>query len=448
MSALAFRPLDSSELPIFRRNDPGRSLFYAPGYLVVASPAAADVLTEQLVAPNPPPGPAADLRQYALTAQRVSVACADRPFRPICLTLYLHNECNLRCAYCFAEAKPSPGPRLELTAVCAAARLVAETCHTHGLPMTLVCHGGGEPALHPELLAQTLDVVESTAAAHGVSLFRYIATNGALPVATAAWIARHFDQVGLSCDGPADVQVNQRPLWGGGDSATLVERTARIVVEHGIPLHVRVTVTRQSLERQPEIAEYICHALRPAEIHVEAVYAAGRASALGADDADRFVAGFLAARQIAARYGIAWINSGSRLAEIHGPYCHVFRDVLNLVPGGIATGCFLVTGRDEAERRRIDIGGQDGPSFTIDQERVAALRRGLAGPPTACSDCFNRYHCARACPDACELIGPPPTDGFLCRVRRRLAEAAIDALADRLWQSLGSENGCAAQALR
>ena len=94
------------------------------------------------------------------------------------------------------------------------------------------------------------------------------------------------------------------------------------------------------------------------------------------------------------------------------------------------------------------IGRQDGEGFAIDQAGVAALRRSLAAPPAACDACFNRYHCARACPDTCALDGPPPADGFLCRVRRQLAEAEIDALAGRLWQALAGEDGCAAQALK
>ena len=134
MSVPAFRPIQASGPSIFRRDDLDRSLFYAPGYLVVASPLAADVLAEQIAAPDPPPSPAADLRRLAADAQRIAADQAAGPFRPVCLTLYLHNECNLRCTYCFAEAAPDPGPRLNGKAVRAAARLVAENCRTREAP--------------------------------------------------------------------------------------------------------------------------------------------------------------------------------------------------------------------------------------------------------------------------------------------------------------------------
>ena len=380
--------------------------------------------------------------------------------------------------------------------------------------MTLVCHGGGEPGLHIDLLAGAVEMVEAIAAATGVPLFRTIATNGALPAASAAWIARRFDRVGLSCDGPPDIQARQRPLWGGArfaweadqrrthaepvearapslserrgehsfgrvggrqhalwgghGSAALVERAAAIVHEHGTPLHVRVTITPQTVARQEEIAEYLCRVLQPADIHVEPVYAAGRAAEGGGgawspEDADRFVAGFLAGQREAERHGVPWRSSGSRPGEPHGPYCNVFRDVLNLIPGGAATGCFLETTSDAAGRRQVAIGRQDGAAigcqdgavigcqdgagFSIDQAGVAALRGRLMTPPAACDACFNRYHCAGACPDACELDGPQPGDGYLCRVRRRLAEAEIDALADRLWQAYTGTDGCIGQAI-
>ena len=458
MSALAFRQVETGGLPIYRRDDAERSLFYAPGFLVVATPMAADVLARELALADPSPGPATDLRRHAAAAQRVQARSMTEIFQPVCLTLYLHNECNLRCPYCFAEAKATRGTRLEppsirlgLPAIRAAARLVAANCHARGLPMTLVCHGGGEPGLHMNLLKDAVETVEAVAAEAGSPLFRTIATNGALPATSMAWIAQRFNRVGLSCDGPPDVQASQRPVPGSRNAAA-IERTAALVREQGTRLHVRVTVTPQTVERQEEIAEYLCRVLQPAEIHVEPVYAAGRAaagrgSAWSPDDADRFVAGFLAGQRVAERHGVPWRSSGSRPGELHGPYCNVFRDVLNLIPGGAATGCFLATTSDAAGRRRVAIGWHDDTRFGIDPECVVALRQRLATPSAACAPCFNRHHCARACPDACELDGPPLPDRFLCRVRRRLAEAEIDALADRLWQAYTGADGCIGQAM-
>ena len=32
--------------------------------------------------------------------------------------------------------------------------------------------------------------------------------------------------------------------------------------------------------------------------------------------------------------------SGTRPDEVHGPYCNVFRQTINLVPGDVAVACF------------------------------------------------------------------------------------------------------------
>jgi sulfatase maturation enzyme AslB (radical SAM superfamily) len=353
------------------------------------------------------------------------------------LTLYLHNECNLRCQYCFSAPSPAPAARLSLPAMAAAARLVLPNCRAQGRPLVAVFHGGGEPALHLPLLLEALDLLEGLADAYGVPLFRYIATNGVLPASTAVWIGQRFDRVGLSCDGPPEIQDAQRPQWGGQATAGSVERTAAIVREHGAALHVRATVTPATADRQAEIAAYLCQALQPEEIHVEADYRAGRAGSgpcFAGDQADLFVAGFLAAQAVASAHGVAWRNSGSRLDELHGPFCNVLREVIHLVPGDAAVACFLDTDASQAGQRQAVIGRLVGDRLVLDDAAIHALRQRLAGQPARCKSCFNQFHCARACPEACALAD---ASDFLCRLRQQLAHAHLHWQAEQMWRAQG-----------
>jgi uncharacterized protein len=298
--------------------------------------------------------------------------------------------------------------------------------------------------------------VLAVAAEHDVMPFRYVATNGVLSQEKAVWLAHHFDLVGLSCDGPADIHNRQRADGNGRGTLHILERTAHILHEEGRPFHVRATITRGSLHRQAEIAEYIGRQLSPDEIHFEPAYLGGRtdaATGLDIEDAGAFVSHFLEAQAVARGMGVPLLGSGSRPGSLHGPYCHVFRNVVNLVPGegsassgqgvrltGVASACFKLTGAAMSREKGAVIGALDPDSggFEIDHRRVQALRRQLDAAMPECVDCFNRYHCARECPDQCPLDCDPDggrslEPGFRCHVQKAITLANLQESASRLW---------------
>ncbi|CAG0972687.1 hypothetical protein ANRL4_01367 [Anaerolineae bacterium] len=425
-----FVPASGTPLPIFQREleDGGRA-FYAPGYLVVVDKAHA--FQPDL---NQPAPAFAHLHTHAHKALIQWKALAERPFLPLCLTLYLNNECNLHCAYCFSMPQPHTAPRLEREAIRAGAEIVARNCEEQGRALTVVFHGGGEPTLHQNELETALSTVEQIAATHGIPIFRYLATNGVMPEQRARWIGAHVDLIGISCDGTPEIQGAQRPLRGGASSAPYLERTAQIIREAGKPLHVRVTLTPGTFLSQAEIAAYVCRVLRPSEIHVEPVYGVGRGAHMEEswhpEDADRFVAAFEEGRAVAARYGIVWRTSGVRMGEIHGTYCHIFRDVLNLIPGGAATACFCTSDADTVTTRHTAIGHwQPGTPFPLDLNHIRHMQQVVSSPQGACERCFNRFHCTRGCPEVCPWDGAMQAveTTFRCQLSRGLTNAHLAA---------------------
>jgi sulfatase maturation enzyme AslB (radical SAM superfamily) len=445
---------------LYRAARDGYDLFYAPGCVCVVPTRAAAAFAAGLARPGTQAGRwAAELQRRA--ARAAGSGTAEQPFRPECLTLYLHNECNLGCTYCYAapglpassgRAGAEHGGRLDPKAVAAAADLVAANCQAAGQRLTAVFHGGGEPSLYPQEVDELLDLVAGVARRWQVELFRYVATNGVLPADRAAWLARRFDLVGLSCDGPAAIHDAQRPAAAGRDgrgTLAAVQRTARVLRAAGARFQVRATITPAGLGRQPEIAAYICQHLTPAEIHFEPVYGGGRSgpgAVLEDGDAPAFVAGLLAARAVAAGHGVPLSTSLCRPATRHGAYCHVFRQVLNLLPPGaaggppcLATACFKDSTAEESLRRGTAIGAFDSATgqFAVHEVRLAALRARLAALPPGCAACFNRWHCTHGCPDACLLDGGGPQAApFRCQASRSLAAALLAEAAERLWATV------------
>jgi sulfatase maturation enzyme AslB (radical SAM superfamily) len=441
-AASGFVPVRTTGLPVFRRDRGQYAAFYAPGFLAVVNASGADRFESALGDAHTPdldPVPAA-LICHAQRALEARATAATAPFEPVCLTLYLGSRCNLHCTYCYASSSRARGSPLDWSAIQAAAPQVLANCERRGAPLTTVFHGGGEPTLFPGLIDRVLDELEPMADSRNVRIFRYLATNGVLPAARAHRLARRFDTIGISCDGPERWQSLQRPTWAGGASTPFVERTAKAVRDEGTPLHVRVTVTSRTLCHQAEITQYICERLAPDEIHVEPLYVGGRAqpeTSLRPDQAPAFVDGLLAARQIAAMFGVPLRTSGSRIAELHGPYCNVFRDVLQLVPGGVATTCFKTSTARESDARGTTIGRTNGEVLALEARQITALRRILGAWPGSCGDCFNRFHCSLGCPDSCPLGPQLELASFRCRVQMMLAQRALDDLAALMWKDRG-----------
>lgn len=442
-------------LPVFRLDAGGDSVLYTPGYARSTTAALAGQV-EAALAGLPGTGPEASALASEL-AQRGHLAAlawrdlAERPFAPECLTLYLHNHCNLACSYCYAMPADQTQARTRLPreaqdiarlplltepVIQAAARLVAGHCVAKGKPLTLVLHGGGEPTLHWDLMVRAWEATAAIAREKGIPLWSYLATHGVLAEERVRWLAGHFDLVGLSCDGPPEIQNANRPGAAGTGTSSQVERTARVLREEGADFAVRATITPAASERQPEIVEYLCDRLLARTIRFEPAYDGRQAPGrhFRAGDAEAFVASFLAARRAAWRRGCTLELSGVRLEEIHGPFCNPLREVLQLTPDGRASACFLTVGNDAVADEAMAMGWLDPLTgrFEIDRARVAEERRQAARIPVRCEGCHNIYHCARDCPDVC-LLSEPRTDepeaGFRCRVQQLVGRALILELA-------------------
>jgi uncharacterized protein len=447
---------------VFQESGGEFEIFHVPGHVAVVEAAAAAgfagalrQLAEQAEPPHPDlrdhplAGPARLLWDLARTAREHTDLRPLTEFTPECLTLYLNNECPLRCRYCHTDPSTRRRERLDLATIAPAARLLAAHCQARGVPLSLVFHGGGEPTLQCGLMSQVLELVHRLGQEHQIGIRSYVATNGVLSAHRAAWLANHIDLIGLSCDGPPAIQNRHRPSWNGGATAAVVERTGRIFREAGARFHLRTTITAETLSRQADIAAYLCRQFRPEELRFEPAYCTVRApQGLVPAPAAAFLASYLQARAVAREYGVALGTSGCRPAALHGPHCHVFRSVVNLVPGGVATACFQHTDAASVRRAGVAIGSTDRQQgrFELDLRSIRELRRALAPRPAQCTDCFCQYHCTGGCPDFCPLdpqsaLLHQAQIQFRCHLHQGLAHALIRETATALWRTRKSSAG-------
>jgi radical SAM protein with 4Fe4S-binding SPASM domain len=357
---------------------------------------------------------------------------ASVPFEPECLTLYLHGHCNLSCSYCLRKPSESLEQILDVAVVRLAAGKVGENCVRKGKPLTAVFHGWGEPALDSNQLESLVEAVSEAALELGIQTNLIISTNGVIPERTAEYLGVTFNLVNLSCDGPPEIQDKQRPTAGGGGSSVILKRTASVIRKSPARLAVRATITPATLDRQEEIIDYIIRELHPDEVRFEPAYRQGN-SGFSPDDALPYADSFFAARDIALSHGIRLTYSGARPTDIHGPYCNIFRDVLNLLPDGSATACFADA--DGKGNTDFTIAVLDGRDLRISEHRIAELQDRIENKPAKCKSCFNSYHCVGDCPERCILDSTaeaPEGDSFRCNLAGLMAERLILECAEKL----------------
>ncbi len=425
-----FQQIRSTRLPIYQTDFGETGLIYTPGLIWKTSKKELIGLEEnhQQEQLNPT---AAAVVQRATDVVKIHAGMHSSDYQPNNITLYLNQKCNFNCQYCFALETPNQKQELSLEACLAGLDLVGENCRQSNAPMTLAIHGGGEPLLSFQKILRILAYAQAMAERDGLTLHKYIATNGVMPIEKARWIALHFDRVGISCDGPPEIQNIQRHHATLANSNAIIEQTAKIIRDNGAALDVRVTITPATVEHQPMIARYICENLAPQEIHVEPVYLGKRTGiqdCISPCQVNAIINSFMEAEEIASHYGILWKMSGARLNEVHSAYCHILQQVLNLVPGDEATACFKLVNDREVKAKGFSLGKyqKSQNAFVIDQANFGRLMAAMQ-TPGKCEGCFIQYQCSHACPNNC-LLTHEFFDQSLCTILKQLAfEQIINA---------------------
>jgi coproporphyrinogen III oxidase-like Fe-S oxidoreductase/sulfatase maturation enzyme AslB (radical SAM superfamily) len=421
------------ELPIFALADGSRCLVYVPGHVLPLAPSVvADLAAEW--GSSAVHGPTMGVGELGSQVERLGrdvwqAWCAerDREFRPECLNLQFGHGCNLVCRYCYAAEVEPAAKRSEPVGsdllVRAAAEAVAVCCAERRKPFCFVVQGLGEPTAAWESLVRSVTVVRTIAARYRLDWVGHVTTNGQFTEQQAIWLSEHFTQVGLSCDGPPDVQDRQRPRRDGAPSSHRVEHAAEWLVSRGVDVEVRATVVPDTVWRIGELVEYVADRLGVARLRVEPDFRPETHWQPGA--ARAFVQEVLAAERLAAAREIELRLCSPRLDELHGPLCEAARDALRLLPDGTVANCFLPAANPAAAPTPLGQFDSACGCFRWDQAALHRARVRSFAIPAGCRECFNQLHCVRTCPEACPWMESGGQPSFRCLVQKELARQWI-----------------------
>lgn len=315
--------------------------------------------------------------------------------------LFLTNQCNLRCNYCYANSGEYPAKRMEWETAKASIDRVWNNVTEKKMPsLTLGFHGGGEPTMNWDILTRSVDYIYEIKGQSTLELHIAGAFNGCWTPEQGEYIIKKFTEASISLDGLPAIQNRQRPAAGG---ATSYERVSANLLELDcarFQYGIRMTVTKDALPYMYDSIIDICKKFRPQKIQVEPVFNQGRAANAEslAEDYMSFSDQFMSAREMAVKYNIELFYSGARLNLLSRRFCLAPCRALVVTADGDITTCFESYGREHPLSRHFLIGNiNPSGALNIDKERMLDFYKYTVDDNPHCSDCFCRWHCAGDC---------------------------------------------------
>jgi len=163
-------------------------------------------------------------------------------------------KCNLACRYCLAEA----GPDMPHARPHAAYLAVDEAFSLANDVPLLIQLSGGEPFVNFRLFKSLVEYIEQKRKETTRRVHICTQSNGALITdRIASFLKEHNVDIGVSIDGPSEVNNLTRPLLAGGASHEKTMRGIRVLQRHGIAVGVIVVLSRANVGHAAEIADFL-----------------------------------------------------------------------------------------------------------------------------------------------------------------------------------------------
>jgi uncharacterized protein len=323
------------------------------------------------------------------------------PFQPTTVSLFLTEDCTLRCRYCYAHGGKSRQTML-WDIVTGVIDVIFDNAAAAGRDTVAVNFHGGDVGAAWPLFVRTRDYLRDKERSLGIQVLTSVGTNGVLDHAQRLWLTENINSATLSVDGPPAIHDFHRILPDGSPSSGFVMKTMEHFDQVKFRYGIRSTITAETVSRMEEIVHFLCSTSAAKRIQMEPMFPRGRAagSDIRAPEAQEFVDNFRKARKVAAGFGRTLSYSGARLEVLTNVFCKACGDSAVVTPSGDVTSCYEVADAKDPLAQVFFFGRYDSQtrSFAVDEQRRARLFGLSVLDKPCCQDCFCKWHCAGDCP--------------------------------------------------
>ena len=319
--------------------------------------------------------------------------------------LFVSQECNLKCAYCYGH-EGEYGQRGRMNEV--TMRRAFDTFFAGGEGRHFVTFFGGEPLMNFPLMRKSASLAEEFRRDDKADISFGIVTNGTFyDDEIAAFFRDHIDGATFSLDGPADLNDSQRQAKRGGNVyGTATENIRKFTADKSFSWAFRSIVTRAGHDRVEEIYDDL-ERYRPGGIGIVNVDVP-EDSPLYLDDEQyqRFLAQIIEIN----RKGLRSFVEGGQAVAFEYPFYILFHFITRshaLHHCNAGTNLLAVTAEGDVYPCHRFVGEQDFNMGNVaDPElrrspRYREIRQAFVDATVdhreGCRDCWARYLCGGSC---------------------------------------------------
>jgi uncharacterized protein len=308
------------------------------------------------------------------------------------IVIFLTTNCNLRCKYCYAKG----GEESMFIDFDFVKKGIDRVIKPTTKKLELGFHGGGEQTLAFDLIKKIVKYARSKIKQAKVG----IESNGVIDKNILKWLLDNKVGIQISCDGPPEIQDNQRPFANGRGSGYFVTKTIKTLVKNGFHPHIRTTITEYSVKKQVEILKYF-HNLGIKSIRFQPVITTGRAvednSVYGnSPNFEDFREYFLRAKELAEEYGIRLNTTYVPIDRTHRFFCG--SPDYCLTTDGFVSACFeVVLGKNGPEQFVYGKYDKKTKKIVFDEKKINLFKKRAVDNIPTCRNCFLKHNCAGYC---------------------------------------------------
>lgn len=358
------------------------------------------------------------------------------PSAPTSLCLYLAQDCNLSCGYCYNKGGKAVGTQQRMppeVAQTALSRFFSKPGESYA-----VSFYGGEPLLNRSTLEQTVIFGEQLAAERNFRISFHITTNGTLLDAEALRLLARFTTVTVSLDGPQPIHDRyRRDRAGAGshDSALTALRALKSL--HGPRVTIKGTLTAAGAAQYKYTSNYL-NSLGADAVGITPVFTSANHPARIDDETyAAYVEEYLAAHcdpeqalENPETHGSALeLMRRILLRQRTHRHCHAGSD-LAVAADGTLYACHGLAGEQAFRMGHVSESEPDA-----DYRRVAQRFDALdVDTMKSCRHCFARYLCGGGCYAHGHFLhgDPGQPDPHHCQLERKQLERVLAGLGEIL----------------